>query len=117
MPVSPGLPLSRCCLASDLKFVFHGENPRHLVGRHFRHGVVSLIVNEALQGHVSVINDDVNRAYCSHEVAIQSTLVVDRPRNLLSDPVVIGRSGQHSDLIVRLVDAFDTLHHVLRVLL
>ena len=60
-PVTSSLFFFLLILIQDNYIVSYGENVRHLVGARADERVVELVVDHALQRHVSIIDDDVNR--------------------------------------------------------
>lgn len=95
---------------SNLQIVSYRKYPRHLIRCHFRHRVVRLAIDYTFQRHMSVVHDNMDRWNGSHRIFEEPILAVDRSRNLSSDLVVIGRRRQNFDLVVNLVDPFNSFH-------
>src|SRR5262249_15348112 len=85
-------PEIRCWLCSALALaggIFYPEVVHNLpeaqtgaIGPHSGHVLLHLVVDHALERHMSVIHDDVDRRGSLDRVARQHRIAVDGPRNL-----------------------------------
>jgi len=60
-------------LLGDAQFVGHREDSWNSVRTDIGQVLVAFVVHDALQGHMTVVDDDVDRRIGAHGVAIQAT--------------------------------------------
>src|ERR1700730_9743835 len=99
----------------DLQIVGHRENAWDPVGPHPCEILVAFTVDDALQGHAAILDDDANGLLHTEFILLQRRILVNRLEELQAKAILHGRRGKNFDLIVDLLHAFNTLHHILRV--
>src|SRR5271170_452666 len=61
----------------DLQVVGHRECARHAVGADAGEILVAIVVDDALEGHVAVVDDDADRLLHSQFILLQRSVLID----------------------------------------
>src|SRR6185312_15735459 len=109
------LAVTLTAVSGDLQIVGHREDTRYTIGSQVSDIFVGLAVDNALQGNVAVIHDDVNGWVDAHAVALQHRISIDGSHRAPAYRIIEARKRQDLNLIDDLLHALDTLHHVLSV--
>ena len=83
----------------DHQVVDDREHPSDAVCLQSGDAPFSWAAHPALERHIPAPNDDVNRWYWMDGVTAQPRLAVDCPKDGSPNAVVVGRDGQHFDLV------------------
>jgi len=99
----------------DLQVVRDGENSRHAVRLNICNALVRLAVNHPFQGYFSALRDNADRLLHSQSIFLECRVAIDGPVELPTKTFVYGRRRQHFNLIVNMLDAFNSLNYVFGV--
>jgi hypothetical protein len=99
----------------DLQVVGHREYPRDTVGAKASHVLVRLVIDDAFECDVAVLNDDSNWLLYAHGILLQHRVSVDGAKQAPAQAIIHARGRKNLDLVIDLLDSFDMLHRVSRI--
>src|SRR5207249_2239008 len=91
------------------------ENPGHTICPYPGRVLVTLTIYNAFECDVPILNDYANRLDHWHGIFLEAWISVNSPKESEAQFIVHRRDWQHFDLIVHLLHAFNSLHHIRRV--
>src|SRR4051812_12578397 len=99
----------------DLKVVVDGEGSGHSFGANAGQILVSLVVDDAFERHVPILDNDSYRLLHAKRILFESGLSVDGAEQTETDLVVHRRWRKDLDLVVDPINAFDVFDRTLGV--